>query len=113
MNFITILTPNGIKSTDKLNHASSKLKSSNFYKFVNKDKTGFELDFDARWAWIIKFNNKSGFMALKEQNDGIQVWVYKYDNDINPKEYLLRNFNRSETNKLINFIKENYRRHIQ
>lgn len=102
-------TPNGVKATDKLNHVARKLEQDKFYRFVDNKNTGFDLDLDARWVWIIKFNTKSGFIALKESGNDLQMWLYSHDNDLNPTEFCIRDFDIKHTNRLINFIKDSYK----
>jgi hypothetical protein len=109
--FVPIInTPNGVKATDKLNQVARKLEQDKFYRFIDDKNTGFELDFDARWAWLIKFNTKSGFIAVKELNNNLQVWLYLYDNDLKPTEFLIKDFDVKHSNRLINFIKECYKK---
>jgi hypothetical protein len=112
--FVAIKPTNGgIKSTDKLNHLHKEILRDSFSKFIDKSKSGFWIDLDARWAQHIYFNNKPGFIVLKEQYDDIQVWIYSFDNDLEPTYYILDNYKTSQSKKLINFIKQMFRQHIQ
>lgn len=97
MNFTFIPTPNGIKATDRLNDLAKKLDNETYIKSYH-----FEIDFDARWCLQIFFKGKSGWLALKEQRESIQVWIYSYDNDLKPKYY---EFPIDAKTSLFNFIK--------
>jgi hypothetical protein len=84
-----IQTPNGVKATEKLNNFASVLEKTDFVKNHH-----FDLDFDARWCLQIFFKNTDGFIAMKEYPNGdtIQIWVYKFDNDLEPEYYELSKF---------------------
>jgi hypothetical protein len=108
-----IQTPNGLKSTDKLNHLIRTIESSNFNKYLNSKTTGFEVDFDAKWCLQIHFNNRSGFIALKEYGQEIRVWVYEYDNDLDPRIFVIKNYQIAQEAKLISLIKDCYRNFVK
>lgn len=108
-----IQTPGGIKSTDKLNHLAGALESNSFYKYVDSSKTGFDIDFDAKWAYLLYFNNKSGFMAIKEIGNCVKIWSYKHDEDLDPVIFIVNDYKVEHVSKLINLIKGLYREVIQ
>lgn len=108
-----IVTPNGLKATDKLNHLIRTIEASNFNKYLNSHKTGFEVDFDAKWCLKLHFNNKSGFIALKEYGQDIRVWVYEHDDDLDPRIFIINKYQSSQESKLIALIKDCYRTFVK
>lgn len=109
------LNPNkdkSVKSTDMLNAISKTFRQDSFYRFVSQE--GFELcPFDFQWEWIINFNNKSGFIVLREYGAHIRMFVYTHSDDLDPKEFLIRDYKPTHNGKLISLIKSEYRSKIQ
>jgi len=116
-NFV-VMNPNvdkTIVSTDLLNIFSKAFRDSDFYKkYVSQD--GFELSIaDFKWEWIINFNNKSGFMVMRELGYDLKLYVYEHCDDLYPTEVLIKDFKNevSQIRLLNNLIKDYYRNNIQ
>jgi hypothetical protein len=105
------LNPNpnkDVKESAKLNYISQLARETDFFKkFVSQE--GFELSpADFKWEWIINFNNKSGFMVLREYDNHLRFFVYKTKDDLNWKEFLIKDFNldNRSVSRLISLIKQ-------
>lgn len=104
-----IPTPNGVNATEKLNHLMITLEGNSFSKHIDFHNSGFTLDPDARWCMTLKFINKSGFIALKESGDNIQMWIYKYKQSLEPIEYLIRDYKISHERKMIKLLEDSFK----
>jgi len=91
-----IPAPNGIIETKKLNSLMRHLEKTKS-KVIDYEKSGFDIDFDAKWCLQIYFKYKSGFIALKENDLGIKVWAYDYADDMKPTIFQI-NHNSSDLN---------------
>lgn len=108
LQFGLFLNPNPSKpilETKKLNSFSSHLRNTDFSKkFIEKE--GFELNVcDFKWEYIINFQRKSGFIVMREYGSDVKMWVYSYENDLIPKELILKGFETKNYNKIITTIK--------
>jgi hypothetical protein len=60
---------------------------------------------DFVWEYTIKFNRKSGFMVMREYGSKVKLWVYNYNDDLNPEIFILDGFETKNFNKIITFLK--------
>lgn len=96
-----------VKATEKLNFIANNFRKDTFYKRVERE--GFELNYiDFKWEWIINFKDTGAFMALNERGKNIYLYAYKYDEDLNPTVYKLRDFKTKHISKIVRFIKTIY-----
>lgn len=107
---ILILNPNddkSVKATEKLNFIANALRKEDFYKRVERE--GFELNYqDFKWEWIINFEDTGAFMALRERGKNINLYAYKFENDLDPIIYEIRDFKTKHTSKMVQLIKTVY-----
>jgi hypothetical protein len=97
--------PTGVTSTPMLNAVARYARTTDFFKNCVSQE-GFEINpIDFKWEWIINFNNRSGFVVLRQHGNHLRVFVYKTQDDTNWKEIVIRNFKTNQTSQLIDSIK--------
>lgn len=101
-----------VKETTNLNAFSAHFRQDAFCKkYVSEE--GFELNpMYFHWEYIIKFNNRSGFMVLTERGKDLMLYVYKTENDLDWSEFLIKDFNRFDNrtmSRMTQLVKSAYR----
>lgn len=105
----------GVKAAETLNKISADLRTTDFFKKYVKEE-GFQLcPIDFKFEWIIKFNNKLGYMAIRETGFNLELFVYSSEEDMNWNRFIINNFtpNKNSIKKLGELIKVQYRVKIQ
>lgn len=102
--FINPNPERGIKETRNLNNLSKTFRGHSFYR--NVEKEGFELNYVSwSWEWEIRFKNKSGFMVFREDGKDLVLYVYSFNNDLNPKIIVIRGYKENQRSKVIDLVR--------
>ena len=109
-NFI-VLNPNvdkNVKSTDHLNRLSKSLRTDNFMTRIKSE--GFEISIcDFKWEYIITFKATTGFIVFRERGNGLDGWLYKFDEDLQPQQFFIDNADNKDSDKMfIKLVKSMY-----
>jgi hypothetical protein len=109
-NFI-VMNPNvdkDVKSTDNLNRLSKALRTHNFMSRIKSE--GFELSIcDFKWEYIITFKSTTGFIVFRENsNDKLDCWLYKFDDDLQPQQFLIDSADKDSGEVFIKLVKSMY-----
>lgn len=102
--FINPNPDKGLKETRNLNNLSKTFRGHSFYR--NVEKEGFELNYVSwDWEWEIRFKNKSGFMVFREDGGDLVLYVYSFDDDLDPRIFVIRGYKENQQSKVIDLVK--------